>query len=122
MVEIKWKPVTIGLVTAVVIGVVLGILTSWGDLMGYLIGSAVVAYLVGGNYKNGAVHGIIVGFLGVAVVLVVGLMGMSVANATNLFLDVGIALATVMIITIIIGAITGAIGGIIGILIKNRSH
>jgi hypothetical protein len=34
MVEIKWIPVIIGLVIAIILGTILGILTSWGDLLG----------------------------------------------------------------------------------------
>ena len=122
MVDIKWKPVGIGLIIAIVIGTVVGILTSWGDLLGYLIGSVVAAYLVGGNYKNGVIHGVIVGFVSAAVVLVLGLLGLSVMYTTNLFLAGWIALTSILILAIVIGGITGTLGGIIGILIKNRSH
>jgi len=122
MVEIKWKPVTIGLVVAIVIGLILGILTSWGDLLGYLIGSVVVAYMVGGDYKNGAIHGVIVGLVAAVVVLILSLFGLSVVYTNNLFLAGWIALTSILILAIVIGGITGAFGGIIGILLKNRIH
>lgn len=122
VVEIKLKPVTLGLVVAILIGLILGILTSWGDLLGYLTGSVVVAYLVGGNYKDGAINGVIVGVISSLVVLILSLFGLSVVYTMKLFLAGWVELVTVMILAIIIGAVTGTIGGIIGILIKNRNH
>ena len=53
MVEIKWKPVLIGLVIAIILGLLLGILASWGDILGYLIATIYVGYSVDGNYMNG---------------------------------------------------------------------
>ena len=38
MADVKQMPLIIGLVIAIIIGEILGILTSWGDILGYLIG------------------------------------------------------------------------------------
>jgi hypothetical protein len=121
MVEVDWKPVLIGLIIAVLIGTILGILTSWGDLLGYLVGSIFVGYSVAGNYKVGAFHGMIVGVFAAAVVLLLSLLGWGGLYATYVVAAGGMAIVTVLIFAIILGVIVGAVGGIIGVYIKVKS-
>ena len=56
MVEVKWTPVIICLLIAIILGEILGILTSWGDIFGYLIATTYVGYSVDRDYTNGAIH------------------------------------------------------------------
>ena len=53
MVVIKWTPVIVGLLLAIVLGLLFGMFISWGDILGYLIATIFVGYVVGGDYKNG---------------------------------------------------------------------
>ncbi len=58
MVEVKWTPVIVGLVIAIILGIILELfIGSWGGLIAYLIATIYVGYTVGGDYMNGAIHG-----------------------------------------------------------------
>ncbi len=112
MVEVKRMPIIIGLVIAIILGLVLGNLISWGDILGYLIATIYVGYSVGGDYTNGAIHGVLVGTVAAVSVIVISLLFLGV-------LIVGFeAVIIVLIIALIIGAIFGVLGGIIGVLVK----
>ena len=121
MVEVKWTHIINGLVIAVLLGLILGILTSWGDILGYLIATIYVGYSVNGDYMNGAIHGVIVGAVSAVIVLILSLIGLSALFADVAVVSGLVAIVTVLIFAIIIGGIIGAIGGIIGGLIKSKS-
>jgi hypothetical protein len=61
MVEVKWMPVIIGIVIALILGLIIDmVLPGWG-IIAYIIATAYVGYSVAGGYMNGAIHGALVG-------------------------------------------------------------
>jgi len=120
MVEVKWTPVIIGLLLAIILGLLFGMFISWGDILGYLIATIFVGYSVGGDYKNGAIHGALVGVDAAIIVLILSLLGLGALLASNVIITGLEAIIIVIILALIIGGIFGVIGGIIGVLIKNK--
>ena len=68
MLEVKWKLVIIGLVLGIVLSATIEILTTFvagmivglfGGAIGFLIATSYVGYTIGGDYKNGAIHGLL---------------------------------------------------------------
>ena len=120
MVEIKWTPVIVGLLLAIILGLLFGMFISWGDILGYLIATIFVGYLVGGDYKNGAVHGALVGVDASIIILILSLLGWDGLLASDVIITGLGAIIIVIILALIIGGFFGVIGGLIGVLIKNK--
>lgn len=57
MVEVKWTPVIIGLVIAIILGLIIEMVLPGWSIIAYLIATIYVGYTVGGGYSNGAIHG-----------------------------------------------------------------
>ena len=74
----------IGIVISIILGEILGILTSWGDVLDILIGAIYVGYSVDGNYMNGAIHGVLVGVIAAVIVLLISLLGLGVSYAGDI--------------------------------------
>jgi hypothetical protein len=120
MLKVKWMTLIVGLIIGIIFGSILGILTSWGDIFGYLIAALYVGYVVDGNYKNGAIYGMLIGAVAALIVLILSLIGLGVPYATNVVAAGLMAIITVLIFALVIGAVSGALGGIIGVFIKLR--
>ncbi len=102
----NWTPVLIGIVVTVIIGLI-GIFIPFLAILAPIIGGFVAAYIVGGDYKDGAVSGGIAGAGGGAV------LGFVLLGAFTAIIG-GLALG------FIFGLIMGIIGGVIGIVVKGR--
>lgn len=100
----NWTPVIIGIILTAVIGLI-GIFIPFLNILAPIIGGAVAAYLVGGDYKDGAVNGGISSAGGGAII------GFVVLGPFTAIIG-GLALG------FIFGLILGIIGGVIGVLIK----
>jgi hypothetical protein len=61
--DIDWKWVIIGIVLAIYFRHIFGLLGSWGGYVGYFVATAIVGYMVAGDYMNGAIHGALVASL-----------------------------------------------------------
>ncbi|HEX3012870.1 MAG TPA: DUF5518 domain-containing protein, partial [Methanobacterium sp.] len=87
---------------------------SWGEYAGLLLATVYVGFSVSGNYKNGTIHGVLVGIIAAAITVILAVMGFKAL--------LGITETTVapdiMIMLIIVWAIIGAAGGTIGVIIK----
>jgi Family of unknown function (DUF5518) len=120
MVKIKWTPVIVGLLLAIILGLLFGMFISWGDILGYLIATIFVGYLVGGDYKNGAIHGALVGVDASIIILILSLLGLDGLLASNVIITGLGVIIIVIILALIIGGFFGVIGGLIGVLLKNK--
>ena len=78
-----------------------------GAIIGFLIATIYVGYVVGGDYVNGAIQGALVGIVAAIILFILALIGFGVAAGLT---------------DIIILAIIGAIGGLIGVLIGGRGR
>jgi Family of unknown function (DUF5518) len=116
MVEVKWTPVVIGLVIAIVLGLIIDlVLPGWGWI-GYLIATIYVGYSVGEGYMNGAIHGALVG---VVAGIIVGIIAIIIGGAVLGALGAAVGLVA-LVAAVIVAAIIGAIGGAIGGLLKGK--
>jgi Family of unknown function (DUF5518) len=99
---------------------------SWVEILGGLIATIYVGYTVGGNYKNGAIHGARVGIILsiISIIFFIGMVGLIfiVGSGANMGAEYAIRLISenilLMIIQIFGTIIIIAIGGVLGVFIK----
>jgi hypothetical protein len=114
--NIKWNTVIIGIVIAFVLNFALSMFAgALGGIIAYLLTTIYIGYKVGGDYRNGAVHGAIVGFVAYSLVHIIG--GIVIVINTGV-LSGGFDFLVIVSIGVILAGIEGAIGGSIGVLIK----
>lgn len=109
--RINWWTLTIGIVVTVFLGFLLG-------LIGFIIATTIIGYSVGGDYKNGAIHGALAGIIGGFIVIIIG-------NILKLIVSPGhISLLMIAgtLLGVIIYAIAGVVCGAIGALIKDKKR
>ena len=106
--NINWKIIIIGIVLAVILNLALSMVAGdLGGLIAFLLATIYIGYTVGGDYKNGAVHG---GIICAIITLILGILTV---------ISIGDLVVVIMlVIWVITNSIIGAIGGIIGSLIK----
>lgn len=111
---VNWKAVIIGLIIAVVLGLILHtfFIAGWGGLIAFVIAGLYVGYASSGGFKsatiNGAVAGIIIGIISAILATFFGLSaGLFVAGTGILRF-----IAVIIIVTIVF-AICGGIGAAI---------
>ncbi len=115
MVEIKSTPIISGIILAIILATLFKMIAgSWGEYAGLLLATVYVGFSVSGNYKNGTIHGVLVGIIAAIITVILAVMGFKAL--------LGITETTVgpdiMIMLIIVWAIIGAAGGTIGVIIK----
>lgn len=109
---INWKIIIIGLVSAKILSFVLGIVLGLWSILGYFLAMVYVGYVVGGDYRNGAVHGAIVGvMLGIFNLLILIYNGVFASGFSFL-------LISLILGVLIFNSIIGAIVGVLGVFIK----
>lgn len=101
----NWTPVIIGIVITVILGLI-GIFIPFLGVLAPIIGGFIAAYIMGGDYKDGAVNGGIAGAFGGSI------LGLVLLGAFTAIIG-GLALG------FIFGLILGIIGGTIGIIVKS---
>lgn len=112
------KGILIGTVMASILAIVFEfIFGPWGGYLGIFLAGVVSVYMLETDYKNGAIHGAIIGVL-TALVFIILLFIVAAANGepVGLYL-VGGGIITVLITMIAYGVIVG-IGGITGVFAK----
>jgi CDP-diglyceride synthetase len=123
------KYIILGIVAALIISLVLSRLLLMGGLMagvvGFSLAGIIVGYLASGNTQEVAINGMMVGFVGGIIFILIGTVMNSIiynshANASmfSMFLAGGVMVG--IIVGIIYGIIS-VIGGIIGSYIKTRT-
>ncbi len=115
MVKIRAAPMIIGIILSTALAILFKMIAGvWGEYMGLLLATIYVGYSISGEYKNGAVYGLLVGIIGGIIVGILTIMGFKV-----LLVAAGTAAGPdILIELIIIWAVIGAIGGTIGVIIK----
>lgn len=111
---IKWNAVIIGLIIAVVLGLILHtfLIPGWGGLIAFIIAGLYVGYASSGGFKNSAINGAVVGvIIGIISAIIATFFGFS---AGLIVAGTGILrfIAVIMIVTIVC-AICGGIGAVI---------
>jgi hypothetical protein len=112
---IKWKIVTLGVIVALILAYIIPIFTGLAEIgafIGFLIGTVYVGYAVGANLKEGALNGLVVGFL----VIIISLF--MVVGSIWAFMGMDSETIFYTLYAIIFYIIAGAIAGFIGSLIK----
>ncbi len=110
---IHWRTLIYGIVIAAFLGFLLG-------LIGYIIATLSVGYSVGGDYKKGAIHGALAGFVGGIIVISIGNIIKIFTSSGHISTEGNFLIITGTLIGIIIYGITGAICGAIGAFIKQK--
>jgi hypothetical protein len=112
--KINWKVVIIGLLILLTLEIIrYTVFGAFGGIIEYLLATIYVGYAVGGDYRNGAVHGALLGIIFVMIseilliVLIRGLIEEFIVMIVFLTLFRAISFG-----------IIGLIGGIIGTFIK----
>jgi hypothetical protein len=123
-VKLEWKPIIYGILLTFLLSTLFGLIGSGEYLIGFLMATIYVGYNISGNYKNGAIHGIIVGGIVEVILSIIGIILMLQ------LLEYGVAkfgvitalspLIKSFATTIVAGLLIGAIGGLIGAFIKGR--
>ncbi|MBI5679751.1 MAG: DUF5518 domain-containing protein [Methanobacterium sp.] len=116
---INLKTILAGIVV-IIIFYVLG-LGFIGSLIGFFIAGAIIGYLNNENFKNGAINGLIFGFIGFTLVLVIYLIRLAIAGSfSHLSFDSIVILLIDCIMVIFMSIIGALLGTWIGNLIKSR--
>lgn len=113
---INWKAVVTGLILALMLSLVFGIIAgAWGITLGFFMAAIYVGYSAGGDYINGAIHSgimaVIYSIIYSTLLLILG----SAGDASNL------GPVDLIILVLISTLIKGVIGGNIGIYIKGSN-
>lgn len=115
MVEIKSTPIISGIILAIILATLFKMIAgSWGEYAGLLLATVYVGFSVSGNYKNGTIHGVLVGIIAAAITVILAVMGFKALLGIT---ETAVA-PDIMIMLIIVWAIIGAAGGTIGVIIK----
>ncbi len=121
---INWKSLGFGIALAIIIYYLLvssGMLSL--TILGFIIAPLIGGYILGGDLKVGAIHGVIINFLGIIIA------SFSYAALVSYFAHVPIFLGNnvmtlLSIITLIalfiIYAVIGAVFAVVGVVIKNK--
>jgi hypothetical protein len=113
MKRIQWKTLIFGIVVTVFLGFLLG-------LIGYTISTLCVGYSVDRDFKNGAIHGALAGFIGGIIVINIGNIIKIITLSGQINTEYGLLMITGTLIYIIMYGFTGAICGAIGAFIKQK--
>lgn len=108
---INWKTVIIGLIITIILSAII----PKGGIFALILATIYVGYAIGGNYRNGAINGAIVG---VILSIIAGILTDYISGI--LFEGFSFIIVFLFVIGAITYGIIGAIGGIIGIFIKKR--
>lgn len=114
----KQKAILIGtLITIVLVFILELILGAWGGFLGLFLGGLVSLYLMEANYKDGIIHGAIIGVLtgvvfDILIILVASLNGISI----GIYL-VGGGILT-LLVALLVYAVLAGIGAAAGIFLK----
>lgn len=123
-----WKFIILGIITGLIISLVLAKIFIGGlnaVIVGFLVAGIIVGYLTGGDNENVAINGVIVGFLGGIIFILVGtVMNNFIYNPQASAAMFTMFIAGGFLVGMITGVICGivsAIGGIIGGYIKSKT-
>lgn len=114
------KGILIGMAMALILAIIFEfILGPWGGYLGIFLAGLVSVYMLETDYKNGTIHGAIIGVL-TAVVFIILIFIVAAANGEPIGLYLaGGGIITVLLTMIAYGVIVG-IGGFLGIFVKNQ--
>jgi hypothetical protein len=112
--NINWKAILIGLAILLILEIIrFSVFGAFGGIIEYLLATTVVGYMVGGDYRNGAVHGLLVGII---FALISGIVLMALIG--GLTEEIMVIIISTAVFRAISFSIIGLIGGIIGVFIK----
>lgn len=112
IIRIHWNTLIVGIVVTTLLSFVLG-------LIGIIIATTCVGYSVDRDFKNGAIHGALAGFVGGNIIIIMGNV-LKIITLSSYINSGYFPLITETLISILICAFTGAIFGAIGALIKQK--
>jgi len=115
---VDWKQVLIGTVLVVITWIILAmIIGSSGYYAAFFLAAIYVGYKVNSSSTNGAVHGILMGILGGAVISALILSGFSsifgLSKSPN---------PSLLVLSIVLFAIFALLGGVMGVNLLKRSN
>lgn len=113
MKRIHWNTLILGIVVTAFLGYLLG-------LTGIIIATICVGYSVNRDFKNGAIHGALAGFLGGIIIITMGNIIKIIISSGYIISEYGILMITGTLISIIISGFTGTICGALGAFIKTK--
>jgi hypothetical protein len=114
MKKIHWNTLIFGIIVTAFLGFLLG-------LIGIIIATICVGYSVDRDYKNGAIHGVLTGFIGGIIAINIGNIIKIIILSGHTNTEYGLPMITGTLIgIIIIYGFTGAICGAIGAFIKQK--
>ncbi|WP_414469149.1 DUF5518 domain-containing protein [Methanobacterium sp. ACI-7] len=118
---INWKTILIGSGLALILGFTLSLFLPLGNLIGYFTAALYVGYTVGGENRNGAIHGAIVGFIAGIIAIITNLIQLSSIQLEAFIGGELVLFVLILLIGIIFAGIIGAFGGFLGAFKRSRS-
>jgi hypothetical protein len=117
---VDWKNILIGVVLTIVLGLT-GIISSYAAP---IIAAIYIGYVVGKDYKNGAIYGVEIGIIAAVVLSIVNVTMAYITYSALYALSADIILnmlANALVQNIIVFGIGGAIGGATGVAMKENA-
>lgn len=115
---LNWKSLGFGIALAIVMFFMFMFNNvSYLAILSFIIAPLIGGYVIGGDLKVGAIHGIIISFFGS--LIAISLFTALISYYSKVAIPLGLNIITLFAVCIIYGII-GAIFGIIGVVIKNK--
>ena len=115
---IKWRPIIIGIIIVVALYIVSTFISGQNAaLTDFFLTGIAVGFMVGGNFKYGALNGVIFGVIGAIIVTLILLLVGTLSGYGSMMELIIASQLTPMILEIVMAVI----GGVVGYAIKSES-
>jgi|WetSurMetagenome_2_1015567.scaffolds.fasta_scaffold1033799_2 hypothetical protein len=117
---VEWRPLIIGIIFALSIYVISSyIYGQTGGFLAFLLGGVAVGYMIGGDLKEGAIHGAVLGLITALIPTIILVIEVASSGLGSAIMG---AVAQQLLIIIVIQLVIAVIGGALGTVMKEESY